>query len=312
MQQKNMNANDAIQKLFEGVIPERLEEIMSLVNQYSTQFRLVGDREGFNIDGGAFGTVQYTYRSMQQLWLFGYAGLLSLHCYGTFIALIQSSVLPLDMEKLKQIPDQAFSDEKFTNLLNKIKELNNAGGEGDFTWPEEIPKPEHGKPADEERAVVFDLSCMAAAYIFLHEFRHVQFAADRNAPKSPIEEELACDDFAKEMMTSKIKQYSEQSGYQEDKVTMKRAISIAIASSFLLFATAKDKINGSKTHPPVYDRWLNTVRDLELPENDYFWLYFSSLALAMLQYFKINVPTKKVVSFKTLCLDLIADLENGI
>lgn len=307
-----MNANEAIQKLFEGVIPERLEEIMSLVDKYSTQFRLVGDREGFNIEGGAFGSVQYTYRSMQQLWLFGYAGLLSLHCYATFIALIQSSGLPLDMEKLKQIPDQAFSDEKFIKLLNKIKELNSSGSEDDFVWPEDIPKPEHGKPVDEERAAVFDLSCMAAAYIFLHEFRHIQYAADGDAPENPIDEELACDDFAKTMMTSKIKEYSKQSGYPEDKVTMKRSISIALASSFLLFASSKSKTNGSKTHPPVHDRWLNTVRDLELPVNDYFWLYFSSLALAMLQYLEINVPAKKVISFKALCLDLITDLENGI
>ena len=225
-----MIANDAIPKLFEGVIPERLEEVMTLIDEYSAQFRLVGDREGFNIDGGAFGTVQYTYRSMQQLWLFGYTGLLSLHCYATLIALIQSSGLKLDMQKVKKIPDQAFSDNNFIKLLHKISELNKASSEGDFTWPEEIPKPEQGRPADEERAAVFDLLCMAAAYIFLHELRHVMFSANGNAPESPIEEELVCDDFAKDMMTSKIKQYSEQSGYPEDKVAMKRNISISLAS----------------------------------------------------------------------------------
>ena len=163
-----MNATDAIQKLFEGVIPERLEEVMELIEINSAQFRLICDREGFNIDGGSFGIVQYTHRSMQQLWLFGYAGLLSLHCYATFIALIQSSGLKLDMEKLKQIPTQAFFDENFMNLLHKIKELNKAGAEGDFKWPEDIPQPEHGRPVDEERAAVFDLLCMAADILLNH------------------------------------------------------------------------------------------------------------------------------------------------
>ncbi len=52
MQKNIMNATDAIQKLFEGVIPERLEEVMGLIEKHSAQFRLIGDRDGFNIDGG--------------------------------------------------------------------------------------------------------------------------------------------------------------------------------------------------------------------------------------------------------------------
>lgn len=281
---RRMNENEAIQKLFEGVVPERFTEVVVIVDKYSAQFRQIGDREGFNIDAGAFGAVQYTHRSMQQLWLFGYAGMLSLHCYATLIVLIQSSGLELNIEKVKKIPGQNQAEEDFSNIMSKVRELNNALGEEDFLWPEDIPKPEQGRPTDDERAAVFDLSCMAAAYVFLHELRHVMFSADGDAPESPIDEEYACDNFAKDMMTSHIKKYSEQSGYPEDKVTMKRAMGIALASSFLLFATGRKNLSDSSTHPQVHGRWLCTVRTLELPENDYFWLYFSSLSLSILQY----------------------------
>jgi hypothetical protein len=276
------------------------------------QFRLIGDREGFNIIAGPFGTVQYTHRSMQQLWLFGYAGLLSLHCYATLIAFIKSSGVELDIEKVKRLTGQKEAEEEFAKLLSKIREINNALGEADVTWPSDIPKPEQGRQADDELSAVFDLSCMAAAYVFLHELRHVMFLADSNEPEKRMEEEFACDAFAKDMMISQIRLYSEQSGYPEDKVTMKRAMGIILASSFMFFATGRRNWTGSSTHPPVHYRWLCTVSDLDLPENDYFWLYFSSLSIALLQYFRISVSPRKVESFKALFFHLTEDLENGI
>ena len=46
---------------------------MALIDKHSAQFRLICDRDGFNIAAGPFGAIQYTYRSMQQMWLFAYA-----------------------------------------------------------------------------------------------------------------------------------------------------------------------------------------------------------------------------------------------
>ncbi len=307
-----MNTNYALQKLFEGVIPERIEEIMSLITKYSAQFRQTCDRDGFYMVGGPFGAIQYTNRSMQQLWLFGYTGLLSMHCYTTFIVLLKSSGVELDMEKVKKIYGQEKAEKDFSILLDKIREINGAASEGDYIWPKDIPTPEQGRQADEERALVFDLSCIAAAYVFLHELKHAMFSTDGDAPTNPIEEELACDAFAKEIMTARIAQYSEQSGYPEDKVKMKRFMGIALASAFLLFATERSRLSGSDTHPAIHERWLCTVGDLDLPTNDYFWLYFASLALSIFQTVGVPIPNKKVESFRSLCLDLIEDLRKSI
>jgi len=40
-----MNSNYALQNLFEGVIPERFDEVMNLINNYSTQFRQICDQK---------------------------------------------------------------------------------------------------------------------------------------------------------------------------------------------------------------------------------------------------------------------------
>lgn len=307
-----MSQNEVIKKLFEGVIPERSAEVMALVEKYDAQFRLISDKEGFNVDAGAFGAVQYTERSMQQLWLFGYAGMLSLHSYSSFLVIGQLLGLKFDIEEIKKIPGQQEADEEFSRLVTKVKELSGVFGTDDFSWPEGVPEPEQGRPLDAERAAVFDLTCMATAYVFLHELRHVMFSAEGDAPENSLDEEYACDSFANEIMTAQIKKYSEQSGYPEDKVIMKRAMGIALASSFLLFATARKNLGGSSTHPPVHGRWFRTVNTIDLPENDYYWLYFSSIAIAMFKHIGVPVPPKTIKSFKELSYELINDLETDI
>lgn len=307
-----MNEISAISKLFEGVIPERLSEVVALVDKYSAQFRLVDDKEGFNLNAGAYGVVQYTLRSMQQLWLFGYAGMLSLHSYSSYLLIIQSLNLELNLEELAKIPGQEDANLEFSRLVTSVKNLAESFGASDFLWPEGIPVPEQGRSLDAERAAVFDLTCIATAYVFLHELRHVIFSFEGDAPENPVDEEYACDSFANEFMTSKIKQYSDQSGYPEDKVKMKRAMGIALSSAFLLFATSKKHLGGSSSHPPIHGRWMATANAVDLPENDYFWLYFASIALAMCQHLQISIPPKKFINFRELCHLLINDLENGI
>jgi len=176
-----MNANDALEKLFEGVVPERCKEISDLIARYSAQFRLTCDRDGFSIAAGPFSAIQYTHRSMEQMWLFGYAGLLALHCYATLIVLLKSSGVELNMQTVRKIPGQHEIEEEFAKLLDKIREINRAASEYDYVWPQGIPTPEQERQADAEQVLVFDLSCMAAAYVFLHELRHAMFSVDGDA-----------------------------------------------------------------------------------------------------------------------------------
>lgn len=307
-----MDTTNIVRKLFVGVVPERALEIDSIMKIYGAQFRLIGDREGFNLDAGGFSAIQYASRSTRQMWLFGYAGREALHCYGSSIVLRKSWGNTLDINEINKMPDQAREDDAFKAILDSVKKLNTAFHEDDFEWPSDIPEPEKGRPSDAERAAVYDLTCMAIAYVFLHELKHVMFHADGNAPEDARDEEYQCDQFAKDMLISKVDQYAATNGYPEEKVRMKRMMGIALASAFILFETGKGQLAGSGSHPPINRRLLATLKDVNLLDDDWFWLYFSSLSLALLKYYSIAIEPKVVKNYKSLCLDLIPDLENGI
>lgn len=224
-----MSENIDIQKLFEGVIPERLEEVLGLIQSNSAQFRRVGDRPGFNLNAGAYGAIQFTQRSLEQLWLFGFSGLFALHCYSGIINLAKSHGLRFDLDEIETIPGQTAEQERFSKLIEIISHLNNVESEHDFTWPSDIPNPEIGKPQGIEQGAVFDLVLMATAYVFLHELKHVIFEVEGNAPGNLLEEEMKCDAFASEIMLAQIGKYSILSGYPEDKIRMKRAMGMGVS-----------------------------------------------------------------------------------
>ncbi|MBQ0780902.1 MAG: hypothetical protein KBT79_08870 [Thalassolituus oleivorans] len=307
-----MSTNQAIEKLFEGVIPERVNEVMTLVEKYEAQFRVVGDKQGFNLDAGGFGAVQFTQRSLDQLWIFGYAGMQALHCYSGIISTCHSHNINFDIKKIGSLPEQVVEDKKFFDTIQYIKKLSTVENANDFEWPPNIPNPEHGKPKNKELSVVFDLTLMATAHVFLHELKHVIFQAEGDAPKKATDEEIACDKFAAGMMLDKIKEYSIVSKYPEDKVRMKRSMGIALASAFLLLATPLHCLNGTATHPPVHSRWSAVLKNIELPDNDYYWLYFSSFAIGLMKHLNIKVSAQPVPDFKTFAIKAIEGLENGI
>lgn len=299
-----------VQKLLEGVVPERLDEILNLIQAHSAQFRRVGDKAGFNLDAGAFSAIQFTQRSLEQLWLFGFSGLFALHCYAGNALLAKSCDLEFSLDEMETLPDQQVADERVLSLLASIDHLNNVESEHDFIWPAGIPKPEEKKPIDIEQAAVFDIVLMATAYVFLHELKHVIFEAEGNAPKDPIEEEMQCDAFASEIMLSQIGKYSEVSGYDEEKVRMKRAIGISLGNAFLALATPKKYWGGTNSHPPIHKRWIVTLGSIGLEENDFYWLYFASLAIALLKYRGKRYPAQKIATYKSFAMSVMGVLES--
>ena len=153
---------------------------------------------------------------------------------------------------------------------------------------------------------------MATAYVFLHELKHVIFKSEANAPQDLLKKEMECDAFASEMMLSKINEYSISSGYPEDAVRMKRSMGIALGSVFLAVATPKHNLGGTTTHPAVHERWSATLGRIDLQANNFYWLYFASLAIALLKQKEISFSSLPVTSFKQLAISAIENLERSI
>ena len=307
-----LSDEDPIKSLWDGVLPERYHELMDLLDQHSAQFRALEDHSGFNLRAGAYRAIQYTERSLRQLCLFGYGGMISLHCYSSFIAILHESGQNLDISAMDAIPEQSEVNQTFTQLMQAIEELKTSFGEADFVWPEAIPNPLDGRPVDSEGALVFDLTCVAATYFTLHELKHVLFQSEGNAPMNPWEEEKACDAFAVEMILGQTEIYSQKSGFPEATVKEKRAMGIALALIFLLFMTPQRLVSGSATHPPIHARWFSVIRNIDLKEDGHFWLYFASLAISLLRFKGVEVLPIPFASYKDLSFKLVQMLEDAI
>lgn len=307
-----METTNLVMNLFKGVIPERVEEVDQLRKDYLQQAREVSDQRGFNLSAGAFSIIQYTRRSLCQIWLFGYAGKQALNCYSSPIALMYENKITFSLSELYSVEDQKQEYMLLKKHLDDIKAINKASFESDVCWPAYIPTPEDGRPSDVENAAAFDLIIMATAYIFLHELKHVIFTVDGNAPNDPKVEEYECDEYAKFLMTSNIQQYVKTTNEDENKVRMKRMMGISLASAFILFTTGKNGLAGTCDHPSVWSRWRKTIDAVNLPNNDHFWLYFSSLAIGLLEYHSIKITPTLITDYKSFLLHLINDLENSI
>jgi hypothetical protein len=165
--------------------------------EYSPIFSLYDDKPGFSMET-IFGSVLSTNRTMQAIWILGYAAWKASYCFAVPLVLLQAANKSLNAEAL-EFPDQSEAENSYANLINSVKELVDIDRLNEFRWPDSVPKPYYGKPKDIEGGAIFDLTCMATAYIFLHEIKHIGFRQKGKNDLDSEYEELLCDEFAREM-----------------------------------------------------------------------------------------------------------------
>jgi hypothetical protein len=291
-------ATDMIKKLILAACPERQPEVAQLWQTCSPVIAQQHDAPGFLMAGGPFGLITFTLRTMQQIWLIGFAAeaAFSAYCVGVIHALLYGH---LDLDLLS-----TGTNHSYDSLIAKVEELRIAERSSDVSWPPTVPRPEDGKPTDVKAALVFDLVCMAGAYCFLHELHHVKLSSsETNGTLTPQEEELQCDGFARSMLLEKIAEYSTQTGYRGPLLNTKRAMSIGLGVLVVLGLT--DSASDSQTHPAVAERIDALAQSLALHPNDGFWMYLGSLLIAHLRYRRVAIGMPKVRSIKELCFELI-------
>ncbi len=305
------NPEDEIKLLLGGVIPERESEMSEYLNQYASHIARCDDRPGFIIEAGSFGILKFTQRTMDQMWILGFAANQALHSYSSMLAILRLHVGELDTNELEKIPDQSAEEEKYGRLINAVYELGQVNDTSEYTWPNEVPKPEDRKPTDIEGAATFDLICMSGAYVFLHEMKHIAFSQDNNAPSNPHDEEFECDSYAKSMMLDKLETYSKDSGYDLSRLYTKRSMSISLALFYMLVITPIEAWGGTESHPSIKARIESLVEGLPIPNDDILWLYMSSLFLSQLRLINKEHLKIRFSSLKELTMKLISEIEKA-
>lgn len=267
----------AVRDLCLEAAPERRAELEDLWQKYALQIAHKTDKEGFEIGGDGWGLIPFTSRTMGQVWILGFTAWRALEAYCPYLILCKEIVA----SEIDSAPGQAEADTAFEYGLGKAEELRTIASIETFTWPAHIPEPAAAPPeAVRERAIV-DLTKIAAAYVFLHEIRHVMFSTDGDGPRDNHAEEFACDRFARDFLIGKIPDYCAASAYAPGDVLNKRLMGLA-CGAFVVLQITKDR-SGSDTHPAVASRLRELVQVSGGPPELHAWVFACCVLLSVLR-----------------------------
>lgn len=298
-----MDVSSAIDKLFTGVVPDRVEELKETWGEQAERVRLQ-EGAGFLMQQ-VYGTVQVNELALKQIWFICFAAWKAIDSYAGILRLLKSQQLPLDIRALGQAEGQSELDAKFDEAMRLAETLKSCETFNDFDWPNDVPFPQEGMKFDDptEKAI-FDLVCMAGGYIFLHEIRHAQLWKENLSPEDALEEELECDAYARRIMLDKVSDYAGREGFPENLVIAKRVLGILLAKLVILAITPRHLWSDSTDHPAVKDRIKTVLEAVTEPAPDWFWSTCAALLLAFGRYYRLIEGTIAFSSCRELALTL--------
>lgn len=307
----NNAAEYAVKTVVIASAPEREAELLRLWEEYQPQVNQVDDKHGFTLEAGSFGLLLFNHKTMCQIWLLGFAAQQSFNLYLPYLLLSQVTGIPFSPDDTSDDNEGLDINRKISNLFDSIDALKEVEKIEDFEWPADVPRPEEGKPKDVNGSMVFDLLCMAAAYCFLHELKHVQLSKVGEIIDQIVEEH-ECDKYARDFLFEKIESYSTDTGYDLGLLKNKRGMAIALASVLLLTITPERCWSGSLSHPSIVSRIQELVNNIGLSDNDCFWLYLSSLLLSKIKNKGISVDSVIVKTQREYCLILLGAIDSHL
>ena len=279
---------NVIEGLLLGAAPERKSDVHALWANYDPMFWVCDDASGILFQArwdrqSGEQRIEFTERGNSLLWLIGFTAWKVFQCYSPFAFL--GSIMGIKINDSFIAQDCGFADAEaaFEQHLYAVKCLQAARSVTDIDWPSDIPKPQACAPADPQDHATFDLTCIATAYVYLHEVRHVKFSKDGQRPTLLNEEELACDVFAREFLLAKTGTYCEASREPFQRVMTKRAMGVALGAFAVYLLTPRDGHGGTDEYPPIGVRLQALIGEVNLPPDSDFWIFTGALLICLLR-----------------------------
>lgn len=262
-------------------VPEREQEIRELWLQYDPKIFIARNKAGITLTEKKR-CISFDPKTMDVLWLIGFSGWKAIECYSPHVFCAYSSGQSIE----EALQDDAELDEfecMYKQYFAAVKELMSAKDSKSVQWPPGLPCPNEDRDAfDDQYKAAFDLTCLAVAFMFFHEIRHVEFSRDGQRPKDLREEELQCDVWAREFMTVKIASYARTRNHQYQKVLRKRSIGIALAALIIHEITPFWAICGNENYFSIKTRLKSLLDNTPITnENDHFWVFTASLLIGI-------------------------------
>lgn len=245
---------EAARNLFEGVGPERREELAALWKRYNPRFNILTDAgpEGlFVFDAGAYRDVRFNHRAMRAFWL---ASFVAWEGYRAVAEGFEDSNIDLG---------------HFRDMSECFSKMLEEDDPEVVPLPDGIPEPGAypcGKRFPQLRAAA-ELATFATGWALLHEICHLQHqqdgtgAAATDPPEKWRAEELSCDNYATKFLLDKIEKYADAENIPSEKVRQKREVGIYFAL-FAMTLIGAGHWDQSDSHPAMEERITAVMNEM--------------------------------------------------
>ncbi len=270
-----------------GAAPEREAEIKKLWNNYNPmvvikntgRITLNANRERIEID----------VKISDVFWLIGFSGWKAIETY--IPAVIVSTSTGKCISAVMQ--DDEGLDEVERTYKERIAAVHTFIEAVDVTvapWPPDIPRPSPDRNMldDQQYKATFDLTASAVAFTLFHEFRHVMLDKDGKRPSDRREEELECDVWAREFLTTKAAAYATSNGFNYTDVLQRRSMSFVLAALILNEITPIWERGGNCDYFSVAVRMDAILKNTPLPPNSHFWNFLAAVLIGICR--QKNIP----------------------
>lgn len=269
--------------LLRGAVPERADEISGLWSRYGHAVEVAPSAKGITMNADAT-RIKFDRKTIDFFWLLGFSAWRTVEVYSPALVLATVTGTPLE-RALHADAERGQYEFDYRQRTASAQSLIAAEQTCDIEWPQDIPKPtaDRASLGDLEHIAAFDLVALALAFALLHEFRHVIFCADKSAPSTLPEEEIACDTWARDFMTSGVAAYAKSHGHSYHQVQQKRAMGTALAAVIIHAMTPIHAHWGNRQYPPIAERLSAMISGYSLPAGSPFWLVTACLLIALMR-----------------------------
>ncbi|MEQ7892580.1 phage exclusion protein Lit family protein [Xanthomonas arboricola] len=228
--------------------------------------------------------IQFDVKTLDAFWLVGFSAWHAIETYATHV--VVAMITQTSVSSVMRDDDQLGPlEQDYKHRLRLAKDLLAGGDRDAIQWPPDIPKPIDDRASlhSVQERVAFDLTLLAVAYVFLHEFRHVMLDRDDQQPDSFSEEEISCDVWARGMLLDKLAVYAEEHNHSYQDVLYKRAAAMAIACVILQTITDEWAQWGTDEYPSVGERMAALIKDIALSADSGFWVVAASVLIGVMR-----------------------------
>ena len=280
----------AVLRLLIAAVPERANEIEQIWREIDFGVEVAKDSGKLTINANSK-RIQFTPRSLEMVWLLAFNGWKALEIYCP--AVLGADMFGLPIQQFLDSDDERGPLEQEFRARIRIA-MDWIEKEDDGTqWPDDVPRPNSDiDKFDVVTKAAFDLTLIATAYVFLHELRHVIYAAKGDRPSDGFEEEASCDVWARAFMTEKIGDYAESSGQPFDLILQKRSMALALGATIVLIATPPIDRFGSSQYPPSADRLSAMICGRGPSADSHYWTFAACLLVGFYRFEMRPLPLR--------------------